>query len=142
MLPREWLRKEAEGLLKSFLEEAQPLAPRCVMLFGSYAKGNFTEGSDIDVCVIAENLPRDELARRCLTGLYSTPKVRAIGFYPDEFLQYLRGLRFLAYDIVADGVLIHDDGFFSEVERVYSNCLREHGIMREKKGWRMASLKK
>lgn len=142
MLPRDRLKKEADRLLKSFLEEVQPLTPRCVMLFGSYAKGNFTEGSDIDVCVIAEKLSGDELARRCLTGLYSTPNVRAIGFYPDEFLRYLRGLRFLAYDVVADSVLIYDDGFSSEIERVYSDCLREHGIIREKKGWRMASLKK
>jgi len=141
-LPRERLRKEAEKLLKSFLEEVQPLVPKCVILFGSYARGDFTEGSDIDVCLIAENLPRDELARRCLTGLYSTPKIRAIGFYPKEFLQYLMGLRFLAYDIVADGVPLYDDGFFSEIKRVYSDCLREHGIVREEKGWRVILLTK
>jgi len=142
LLPRERLRKEAEKLLKSFLEEVQPLVPKCVILFGSYARGDFTEGSDIDVCLIAENLPRDELARRCLTGLYSTPKIRAIGFYPKEFLQYLMGLRFLAYDIVADGVPLYDDGFFSEIKRVYSDCLREHGIVREEKGWRVILLTK
>jgi len=140
--PRGRLRKEAERLLESFLEEARPLAPKCVILFGSYARGDFTEGSDIDVCVIAENLPRDELARRCLTGLYSTPKIRAIGFYPEEFLQFLTDLRFLAYDIVADGVPIHDDGFFSEIKRAYSDCLKKHGIVREKKGWRVTLLTK
>jgi len=142
LLPRERLLEEARRLLRSFLEEVKPLSPRCVILFGSYAKGNFTENSDIDVCVIAENLSRDELARRCLTRLYSTRRVRAIGFYPEEFLEYLRGLRFLAYDVVADGVLIYDDGFFSETKGVYSDCIRRHGIIREEKGWRVTSPKK
>lgn len=142
MLPRERLRKEAEKLLKSFLSEIRPLAPRCVILFGSYAKGNFTESSDIDVCVLAENLPQDELARRCLTGLHSTPKIKAIGFYPKEFLQYLAGLRFLAYDIVLDGIPIYDDDFFSKIKRLYHDCLREHGIVKEEKGWRITSFQK
>jgi len=142
LFPRGRLRKEAEELLKSFLEEVQPLVPKCIIRFGSYARGDFTEGSDIDICVIAENLPRDELARRCLTGFYSTPKIRAIGFYPEEFLQYLMGLRFFAYDIVADGAPIYDNGFFPEIKRVYSDCLRKHGIIREKKGWRVTFLKK
>jgi len=142
LLPRERLRKEADKLLKSFLEEIQPLAPKCVVLFGSYARGDFTEGSDIDVCVIAENLPRDELARRCLTGLYSTPNIRAIGFHPEEFLQYLTGLRFLSYDIMADGVVLYDSGFFSEMKRVYGCCLRKHGIVREKKGWNVTLVRK
>lgn len=136
------LRKEAEELLKSFLEEVQPLAPRCIILFGSYAKGNFTESSDIDVCVIAENLPQNELARRCLTGLYSTPKIKAIGFHPKEFLRYLKGLRFLAYDIVSDGIPLYNDGFFSKVKHFYSDCLRKHGIVKEAKGWRVASPRK
>ena len=137
-MPREAFRREAEKLLKSFLEEVQPLAPRCIILFGSYARGNFTEFSDIDACVIAENLPTEEFARRSLAGLYSTKKIKAIGFYPGEFLQYLKGLRFLAYDIVSDGIPIYDDGFFSEVKRVYNDCLREHGIVREAKGWRVS----
>ena len=33
-----------------------------IILFGSYAKGNYTENSDIDVCVIAENIENDYLA--------------------------------------------------------------------------------
>ena len=137
MLPREKLQKEAKKLLESFLQEVKSLAPRCIILFGSYTKGKFTESSDIDVCVIAEKLPQNELARRCLTGLYSIPKIKAIGFYPTEFLRYLMGLRFLAYDIVSDGVPIYDDGFFSKVKRLYNDCIRKHGIVKEEKGWRI-----
>ena len=136
MLPRERLWKEARELLKLFLEEIRPLATRCVLLFGSYAKGNFTESSDIDVCVIAEKLPREELARRCLRGLHSIPKINAIGFFPQEFLQYLSGLRFLAYDIISEGLLLYDDGYFAKILDLYEQCVRKYGIIKENKGWR------
>ncbi|MEM3692619.1 MAG: nucleotidyltransferase domain-containing protein [Candidatus Bathyarchaeia archaeon] len=138
MLPREALHREAYRLLERFLEEARSLAPRCVILFGSYAKGNFTEGSDIDVCLIAEKLPMDELARRSLKSIQSPRKIRAIGFYPEEFLQFLKGLRFIAYDIVSDGIPIYDDGFFLQAREVYEECLRKYGIVKEAKGWRFA----
>jgi len=136
LLPRERLWKEAKELLRLFLEEIRPLAIRCVLLFGSYAKGNFTESSDIDVCVIAEKLPQEELARRCLRGLYSIPKINAIGFLPQEFLQYLSGLRFLAYDIISEGLLLYDDGYFEKVRDLYEQCVWKYGIIKENKGWR------
>ncbi|MEK7274232.1 MAG: nucleotidyltransferase domain-containing protein, partial [Candidatus Desantisbacteria bacterium] len=33
-----------------------------VILFGSYARGNYTNNSDIDVCIIAENISNNYLA--------------------------------------------------------------------------------
>ena len=33
-----------------------------VILFGSYARGNYTDNSDIDVCIIAENISNNYLA--------------------------------------------------------------------------------
>ncbi len=64
MLPKKKLREEADLLLKRFLEEIRPLRPRCVLLFGSYARGDFRGSSDIDVCVVAEGLPEGVFERR------------------------------------------------------------------------------
>ena len=136
LLPRERLWKEAWELLKVFLKEIRPLAPKCVLLFGSYAKKNFTESSDLDVCIIAEKLPQEELARRCLRGSYSTSKIKAIGFFPEEFLQYLIGLRFLAFDIVHDGLLLYDDGFYAKIRDVYEQCIKKYTIIKEDVDWR------
>lgn len=33
-----------------------------VILFGSYARGNYTDNSDIDVCIIAEDISNNYLA--------------------------------------------------------------------------------
>lgn len=139
-MPRERLRKQADRLLEEFLKEVSPLKPRCVILYGSYARETFTESSDIDVCVIAENLPKDEMVRRSLFGLYSTPKIRAIGFHPDEFLDYLKGLRFLAYEIVHDGSPLLDDGFLKEAREVCESCMRKYKVIKQPKGWRWGRL--
>lgn len=38
------------------------LSVKKVIIFGSYAKGNFSDDSDIDVCVIADNIKNNFLA--------------------------------------------------------------------------------
>lgn len=138
MLPREKLRAEAEEAARVFLEQAKPFQPRAAILFGSYARGNFTEGSDIDLCLIADKMPEEELARRTLPDLPRPPKVRAIGFEPEEFLRYLRGLRFLALDIVADGIVIYDDGLCRKIQETYHEVIKRHGVTRLRNGWRIS----
>ena len=144
MLPKKRLKLEAERLIERFLSEINQLGPKCVILFGSYARGNFTEGSDIDLCVIAERLPEDELRRRTLVGFYNTPKIAAIGFYPQEFINFLKKRRCFVYDIISDGVVVYDEkrgeacasGFFEEVKSVYERCISEFQMMKEANGWR------
>ncbi len=126
----------AKRLLQQFMEEVSRLRPHCVILYGSYATKSFVETSDIDICVIAEKLPKDELARRSLAGLYSTPKINAVGFYPEEFLDYLKGLRFFAYDIISDGIVVYDDGYFEKARKLYEECVEAYGVVREAKGWK------
>ena len=138
MLPKEKLRAEAKEAVRLFIQEARSLRPRAVILFGSYASGNFTERSDIDLCLIADKMPEEEFARRTLPDLPTPPKVRVIGFEPEEFLQYLRGLRFLAFDIVADGIVVYDDGLYEEVWETYSEAIKSHGITRLRQGWKIS----
>jgi predicted nucleotidyltransferase len=135
-LPKEKLKLEAEKLIERFLSQINQLSPKCVILFGSYAKGNFTEDSDIDLCVIAERLPEDEMRRRTLVGLYKTPKITAMGFYPQEFINFLKKRRCFVYDIISDGIVVYNDGFFEGIKIVYEECIREFQMIRESNGWR------
>lgn len=49
--------------IRKFKESIKPgLKVKKVFLFGSYARGNYTENSDIDVCVIAEDISNNYLA--------------------------------------------------------------------------------
>jgi uncharacterized protein len=44
--------KERKSLHKKIIERLKPLNPVKIILFGSYAYGNPTEDSDIDICVV------------------------------------------------------------------------------------------
>ncbi len=114
-MPRERLKAELQEATRLFVEYAKPFQPKAIILFGSYARGDFTESSDIDLCLIAERMPEDEQSRRFLPEMPRIPKVRAIGFSPEEFLAYLRELRFLVFDMVADGIAIYDDGIYKKI---------------------------
>lgn len=49
--------------IKRFKESIKSgLNVKKVILFGSYARGNYTDNSDIDVCIIAEDISNNYLA--------------------------------------------------------------------------------
>ncbi|MBO3840050.1 MAG: nucleotidyltransferase domain-containing protein, partial [Candidatus Brockarchaeota archaeon] len=49
--------------MQDFLRQVEKLEPKLIILFGSHARGDFTEESDIDICVVAENLPENLFER-------------------------------------------------------------------------------
>ncbi|MBS7637392.1 nucleotidyltransferase domain-containing protein [Candidatus Bathyarchaeota archaeon] len=110
-MPKERLRREAYEKLESFLDRVKPLKPRALILFGSYARGDFTEESDIDVILIAENLPKKLIERRSLSSLYHLKKLMAIGYYPEEFMEELRRGNPFIHEALKEGVIIYSDGF-------------------------------
>lgn len=135
MLPREKLRGEAYRKIGEFLRQIKPLKPRAAILYGSYARGDFTELSDIDVCLIAENLPENIFERRSLSGLYRVQGLRAVGYYPQEFLEELRKPNFFIYDVLSDGVAIYNDGFIEEAKRVFGEVAGKLRIARGRGKW-------
>ncbi len=138
MSPKEKLKAEANEAARVLLEHARELQPSTMILFGSYAKGNFTEASDIDICLIADNMPKEELTRRALPDLQKPPKVRVIGFQTEEFLDYIRTLKFLAFDVVADGIVIYDKGAYEKIRKTYDETVKAHGIVRLEHGWKVS----
>ncbi len=96
---------KALQLINSFCEEIKGHVSkiRSLVLFDSFARGDFTEDSDVDLCLTAEGLPKDIFARRPLSGLYKT-SVRAFGYEPEEFLLMLQSLNPLTLDIVEEGL--------------------------------------
>ncbi|MCX8162816.1 MAG: nucleotidyltransferase domain-containing protein, partial [Candidatus Bathyarchaeota archaeon] len=91
------MKSELERLIKAFLDEILArLEPCCVILFGSYARGSYTEYSDIDLCVISDRLPTDIVKRRTIaTGI---PRISAIGFTKDEVSRMIDDLNPLILD--------------------------------------------
>ncbi|MCS6769914.1 MAG: nucleotidyltransferase domain-containing protein [Candidatus Caldarchaeum sp.] len=132
------MKKKAVEKVSQFVEglERSGLAVRCVVLFGSYARGDFTEESDMDICIVAENLGRDEAGRPRLDSPVRVGGVQPLAYSPLEFLEALRSLSPVALDIMHEGVVLRDDGFFEEARRLYEELKSKHGLVRWKDGWR------
>lgn len=81
---------EIISAIKNFKESIKnDLSVKKVFVFGSYAKGSFTENSDIDVCVIAENVDNNFLAELKIAPKVLGPDVRIepVVFSEEEFLE-------------------------------------------------------
>lgn len=131
------LNQAVEQELERFCAEARDRGARAVILFGSRAKKQYTEESDADVCLIADDLPEDLFRRR-----YPAPlgyrSLSVFGYHPEEFLRLLRQGNLFVLDIMHDGVILHDDSFLSHAREVYQETLHRYELQRTKRGWNWA----
>ncbi|MGC8850189.1 MAG: nucleotidyltransferase domain-containing protein [Candidatus Bathyarchaeia archaeon] len=135
MFPKERLKKEAYEKIRDFVKQVKPLNPRLIILYGSYARGDYTESSDIDVCVVAERLPEDIFRRRSLSGLHKVKNLNPIGYHPNEFLEELKGPNLFLYDVLREGVVIYDDGFLEEARGTLEEEIKRKGIVKSGDKW-------
>ena len=86
----------------------QKLKPKKIILFGSLARGDFHEGSDVDIIVIAD-WTQDFLDRiKTLLGIdhFGLP-VQPLGYTEEEMKEMLhQGNRFIA-EVMATGKVIY-----------------------------------
>ncbi len=137
MLSKEGFKKVREKL-EEFARQVESLKPKLIILFGSYARGDYTDESDIDVCVVAENLPENIFERRSLSGFYRVANVRAVGYSPEEFFEELEKPNLFLYDILEEGIIIHcDKNFLVKVIEKKEENKRRFGLIREPGGWRI-----
>lgn len=89
---------------KSLLEE-DGFPVRTLILYGSYAKGNFKAYSDIDVCIISDKLLKNKdyyetyLWKKVLEV---DPRIEPIGYHPKDF----KDIDPLVNEIKKEGVVI------------------------------------
>lgn len=70
---------------RRFAEALDPkLGVRAVIVFGSVARGDFHDSSDIDVLIVADDLPERVLERNAAVGL-PPPRVEFVAWTPDEW---------------------------------------------------------
>lgn len=117
-----------------------------VVLFGSVARGEAHERSDIDLFVVARELPKGAFRRRELLEPIRArlePELRELwkrGIYTD-FVEVIRSeeeaQRFhtLYLDMTEEAVILYDrDGFFAGILERVRRKLRELGAQRKKLG--------
>jgi predicted nucleotidyltransferase len=101
-------RAERERLLELARSHARRLARelplRQAVVVGSVARGDFNVWSDVDVLVVADELPGRTLDRLELLMRDRPPQVEVIGFTPEELDQARRRRNPLAIELDTIGI--------------------------------------
>ncbi len=106
------------------------------MLYGSLAKGTYTTASDIDLVVVSRLLP-DSFHERlaCLQDLNDTRRaIDAFAYTPEEFQRMLTRGHVTALDAVADGVAVHGEAYFAELQQLFQ-AMVQRGLHRSPCSW-------
>lgn len=132
ILPAKWRSPVSE-----FLDRVNRLfAPRCIILYGSMATGAYVPGSDIDLIVISEHVPRDIWERlHALAELYP-PRVpiEALAYTPEEFERMIDDLHVTALDATTQGVPLLGGEYFAKLRR-RTEALVAKGLRRGRGSW-------
>ncbi|MFN3621903.1 MAG: nucleotidyltransferase domain-containing protein, partial [Nitrososphaerales archaeon] len=113
------------------------IKPRSIILYGSVARGTQGVGSDIDLLIISECLPKNFLERlKSVAELNnSTTPIEALAYTPQEFQQMAERLHPTALSALEDGVILFDDGFFQQQRRRYTKTKKKINLIRVEGGW-------
>ena len=126
-------QKEIEEYTKAV---RRALNPKLILLHGSLARGTFGVGSDVDVLIVAENLPKNPNDR--LKLLYELDRTRAPidakAYTPGEVRRMLAKGHPLIMDALADGeVLYADEDYLRELMGTF-RAVRKR-FRRFERGW-------
>jgi len=95
------------------------------VLHGSYARGDFHWGSDIDVLVIAEGLPAHPLRRLDLLYACVEGRIEPKGYSKEEFIGLMHARNPIAIDALKNGVVLLDKGFWAQLQEKFEIMKRE-----------------
>lgn len=88
---------------------------RLVVLFGSMARGDYTDESDIDLLVVADDLPGDPREAFALLRSPKMPRLNPIGFKTEIFLKKLKEGSTFTLEVLEDGKTLYADREFLEI---------------------------
>jgi len=109
-----------------------------LVVFGSYARGDFGESSDIDLFAIIEGLPRRHFERSTLmSSLITSHFSRRITIIAKTKREFLSAFAPLYLDLALDGKVAYDtDGFMKERLAEIEAIIEQAGLFRKKRGSR------
>lgn len=103
-------RSEQEARIRCAADWAHELAKRldlvAVVVFGSSARGDFNKWSDIDVLVVANDLPQGARERLAFLSEDAPVGVQPVGWTPDELADRRRRRDPIARECDGVGVMV------------------------------------
>ncbi len=100
-------RNKYIAIAKKYVKDLSKTLPvKEAFIIGSVARGDFNESSDIDVLIIAENLPKHPLKRLYFLYKMVIPPVEPKAYTPEEYRKLLKDGNPLAKEAEAIGIKI------------------------------------
>jgi len=127
-------RKTAKQFTRLAVAELQT---RCVILFGSTAKGTDGLDSDVDVIVIGGQLPADYFARGIRVNRLRPKRgapMNVFAYSEDEFERMLANCHVTALDAMYEGIPLYGKRYFNRLKRKFDDLVKA-GWRRTRAAW-------
>lgn len=100
---------------------------KLVVLFGSRARGDYTDESDVDILVIADDLPRDPREAFSMLRDPKYPHVNPVGFNTEVFLRKLESGSTFLLEVLDEGIVLYaDKEFYAHVAKIHENLKKRY----------------
>lgn len=132
-------KKVAEYLKKIIKEKKASLKPQLVILYGSIARGDWHEGSDIDLLVISDFVPanfrdRGSVLLDVVQGIPIEPHV----YTTREFDEMLTYARMTALDALSEGIILYaKKNYLKKVKEKFKQTVDKFKAEKTDNGWKL-----
>jgi len=131
------------GIKKFYNNVIKSLKPKCIILYGSLARGDFNERSDADIIVISSELPENYYERADL--LYKMVEtldpIEPLGFTPDEFIDMIKNRHCTSLFAMKEGKALYGKNYFLFLKEINEKVVNQYKIIKGDSAWIPESMK-
>jgi len=127
-------RREIKKYIKAVKKS---LNPKCIVLYGSLARKDYNERSDVDLIIISDDLPEHPLERlKILFDLNNTSApIEPLGYRSKEFEMMIEKRRVTAIFAMEEGIPLFGESYFKRLKGRYQEMKERTGLVREGNVW-------
>jgi len=129
-----------EELKNLIAQTSDTLRPKLVILYGSFVRGDWHEGSDLDVLLISDDVPpsfkdRWDLLYDVVKGFPIEPHI----YTTQEFEDMLAHGRMTILDALTEGETLYaDDEFYEKTTRMLQEVMKKLKPKKTNIGWEIS----
>jgi predicted nucleotidyltransferase len=123
-----------EEMINDYVDRIKGLDVRGILLFGSVARNDAKEQSDVDILVVASGLP-DIKERYNRITVKNPSRIEDIWMTPDELVEMVDAKTGFVVDALLEGKILLDDGTINDARSQLVNSLKRLKAKRLKHGW-------
>ena len=123
-----------EEMINDYVERIKGLDVRGILLFGSVARNDAKEQSDVDILVVASGLP-DIKERYGFITIKKPSRIEDIWMTPDELIEMVDAKTGFVVDALLEGKILLDDGTVEDARARLKDSLKRLNAKKLKHGW-------